>query len=113
MPCKVYAAPECIEPIVLDGDWKNWQKHEDRYTTDLQKWCKGENPSGKLVGEIVRFPVADGFAAYMVLRLRPLELIHMEIGDAWHFQYVERLTVKDIQEQVKSNQFLAKLLAKR
>lgn len=106
MPCKVYAPPTGIEPIPL-GDWQNWQKHEKRYTDDLKKWCKRENPSGKLVGEIVRFPVADSFAAYMVLRLRPLELIHMEIGDAWHFQYIERLTVKDIRKQVQHNQFLA------
>ncbi|MBT5637977.1 MAG: hypothetical protein HOJ16_05400 [Candidatus Peribacter sp.] len=106
MPCKVYAPPTGIEPIPI-GDWQNWQKHEKRYTDDLNKWCKRENPSGKLVGEIVRFPVADGFAAYMVLRLRPLELIHMEIGDAWNFQYIERLTVKDIRKQVQHNQFLA------
>ena len=36
----------------------------------------------KLAGKIIRFPVADGYASYMLWT--PTKWIHLEEGDAWH-----------------------------
>ena len=75
---------------------------------DVKEFTK-EHGSGLYAGKEVRFPVADGYARYMVLSLRPVELIHLDIEDGWNFQYVERLTAADIKEKLRSQKGLKKL----
>jgi hypothetical protein len=36
----------------------------------------------------------------MVLSMRPLELMHIPLGDAYQFRYVNRLTAKDIENNI-------------
>ena len=106
---KIYSAPEHINcPSLSILPWDELKQVEEKYVEELKSYLLERNPKGKNVGEIVYFPVADGFAQYMVASMRPLELVHIPLGDAWHFQYVERLKVKDIENQIKKNSFLAK-----
>jgi len=51
--------------------------------------------------------MADGFAFYMVLSMRPLELMHIPLGDAYQFPYANRLTAKDIESKINSRRVLA------
>jgi hypothetical protein len=63
----------------------------------------------KNAGEIIRFPVADGYAEYVVLSLKPVKLIHLPLADAYHFQYANRLTAIDVREEIKKSKAIAKL----
>lgn len=38
---------------------------------------------GDIVGFIMQFPWADGYAVYRVTKERPLTLQHIDYGDAW------------------------------
>jgi hypothetical protein len=90
-----------------------------KYTAATEKWIAAiiayvkKNGSGELKGEIVRFPVADGHAQYVVFSSKPLQLIHLPVYDAWHFQYANRLTVKDIKEEVRRGKALKAMFASR
>lgn len=50
-------------------------------------------------GKEIRFPVGDGYARYIVAKLKPVVLIH--IGDAWHFEYANHLTASDVRKEIK------------
>ena len=41
-------------------------------------------PDGQVVGGMVAFPVADGYAWYKVVSAKPLKLQHVPFGDGWH-----------------------------
>ena len=112
---KIFNAPS---ELALPGfDWedtKTYHKECDQYLEDLkQLLIKKFNRSGKNVGEIISFPVADGEALYMVASMKPLELVHIAIGDAYHFQYANRLTAKDVQQKVDLQKALQKMFEKK
>ena len=84
---KVYSPPEGIDApdfndFFVDGRYD--RELDDRLTAEftdrLAAWCR-ERYTGDLVGEVVRFPYADGYAAYMIANHRPLTLIHLPLGD--------------------------------
>jgi len=112
---KVFNAP--AELKVPDLNWKDipqYHKDCDKYFEDLKKLLiEKYKRTGANVGEIIKFPVADGYALYMVAGMKPVELIHIEIGDAWHFQYANRLTAKDVQQKIDQEKALAKLFSKK
>lgn len=88
---KVYKAPKGYEPpeFIAAKSWKEHQKHEQEYIERLREWCRTRpqravEKDRDLLGTILSFPVADGYAQYMVCGVdRVMEVIHLEIGDAW------------------------------
>jgi len=48
----------------------------------------------------------------MVIALKPVMLIHLPLGDAWHYDYIERLTAKNILEKIQQQKSLAALFNK-
>ena len=90
----VYAPPEGFESPNIDrsGDW---QKQEQDYIEGLKNWCK-EHGKGTSRGEVVRFPVGDGYAQYMVFS--GSALIHLPLGDAYQIPeaHSRGLRAKDI-----------------
>src|SRR5213075_1881759 len=61
-----------------------------------------QNDSSDLVGQVIGFPVADGSAQYMVWKQKPLQLIHLPIGDAYSISEAEArgLRVADVRRMV-------------
>ena len=106
---KIYSPPK--EVPIPDLNFETWREDEIKFTEALRAYCQ-KHGKGTERGEVVRFPVADGHAQYMVLNLRPLTLIHMPLGDAWHFQYVNRLTANDIKEQIRREKAFAAIFEK-
>jgi len=108
---KVYSAPEHIKKPVLNWkDIKAWKKDEERYIEEIKQFCLSQS-NDKYVGEIIYFPVADGKAMYMVCSIKPLEIIHLEVGDCWEFNYIERLTLKDVLEKISQQKKLKELFS--
>lgn len=100
------------KPAFNFDKYEEYAKAEAAYVQSIVDWCK-KHGQGELKGEEVRFPVADGYARYIVLSHRPLQLIHVPTGDAWHFQYAHRLTVGDLKEEVRRGKAWAKLFSKK
>lgn len=87
-----------------------------RYQDGLDAWLKETantyrgHHNGDMVGELVRFQIADGFALYMVIKQRPLTVVHINAGDGWHAHAatIRGLNLADVRQQAKRNRFLAK-----
>jgi hypothetical protein len=108
---KIFSPPgEIPVPEIRLRD--NWQEKEQEFTEKLKEWCQKRRPDQDGVGEVIQFPRADGYAVYMVAGTKPVELIHLPLGDAWEFEYAHRLTKKDIMEKIKQSRSLHKLFGK-
>jgi len=112
MMAKIYDPPKEMETpdFTYDQnghpDIKKYEEDNGKYIEELRdnvikrKNILSGTKARKYVGEIIRFPVADGHAEYMVASMSPLELIHLPLSDAWHFQYVHLLTAKEVTEKL-------------
>lgn len=115
MAATVYAAPDYIKAPSLDID--NLDAYDaacEAYRQQVIEWAKANSPStSDLVGEVIRFPVADGYAEYVVMNTRPLQLIHLETGDAYaaDAMTLRGLRVSDVRSMVKSSRALADMFA--
>lgn len=120
----IYSTPEEVKaPNIFDDefrehpdkigfDYEKYNKAEEKYLEDLKAFLI-KRKKGKNVGEIIGFPVADGKALYMVASIRPLELVHIPLGDAYQFQYAHRLTAKDVDEEIRRNKAWGEFVAKK
>ena len=90
---KVYASPYKAP----DFNTKDYNKACDDYVQKIKVWAKTKG-HGPEAGKEIAFPVADGAARYIIFSLKPVQLIHIDIYDRYQFQYVHRLTAKDIKE---------------
>ena len=108
MSAIIYSAPEHIKKP--DYNWSNgndnWEEEEKRYINEIIANNKTMGYNGKNMGEILKFPVADGYAEYMVLEMRPLRLIHLEILDGYEFQYAHLMTASEVEAQLKRQRVL-------
>jgi hypothetical protein len=70
---------------------------------------------GDLVGETIRFSVADGYAEYMVLKEEPLSLAHIASGDGYtvHPALIRGLILSDVQEMVERERSFKSILDRR
>ena len=109
---------KCKNRIDIKTDYSKphteWQAEED---AQIESWAarfRREN-EGDLVGETVRFPAADSYAVYMVRKQKPLELVHVNVGDGWSIPeaHMRGLRITDIRKQVNSDRALAELFAKK
>jgi len=110
----VYNLPKNIEPPVYkwsEGRDVN-QAIEDKFISEVKDFCLKRSPNKEYVGETIQFPAADGYAVYMIANLSPVELIHLPIGDAWEFQYANRITKADIIEKLKAEKRMQEFLKK-
>lgn len=111
---KIFDTPEGFKVPEIDFGNYNRQEHqkkEEKFLKDLRGWLKKNGYKGKNSGELIMFSVADGNAIYMVISMEPLELIHIPFGDAYEFQYVNRLTAGDIQEKIDQAKALKKIFS--
>ena len=114
----IFRAPESIKvpsfsKYYKDGkyDREGHNQAEEQYLADLKEFLLSRK-RGKNIGEVVQFPCADSYAQYMVASMRPLELVHIPLGDAWDYPYISRLTATDIQNKIDQQQALNKLFKK-
>lgn len=113
---EIYDVPENIKipKIKFDGTFNlgEYQKEVEQFYKDVKEGLMADGYTEKHLGEIIRFPVADGNAEYMVFTVNPVQLVHLPIGDAWEFQYVERLTTADVLEKIRQRKALAEMFSK-
>ena len=108
---KVFAAPIDAPEIDYSGDWR---KQEDEYVAKLAALAR-KQATGKLVGEVVRFPIADGHASYMVWHEKPLKLVHLALGDGYQIPdaHSRGLRHADIATKVAQQKSLTAMFAEK
>jgi hypothetical protein len=101
---KVYASPipYSFDECMVDGRFsvEAMAASEQRYTGQVEAWLRENGYHHKLTGHIVRFPVADGAAQYMIAN--GTTLIHLPLGDAWQIPaaHARGLRISDIQAEI-------------
>jgi len=96
---KVYGGVQGINKPEFGSDFKTYEKACDAYCEAIVDYAK-HNGSGTAKGKEIRFQVADGYARYVVLSLKPVQLIHLDVMDGYTFQYANRLTATDVQREI-------------
>lgn len=112
---KAFKAPKGCNFTYDFNDPAGWENADKKCLSYLRKFCYDNTDSkSSLVGETVNFPVADGYAVYMVYRTTPLQLIHVPIGDEWQADdcTIRGLRVKDIKERIECKKKLDKIFQK-
>lgn len=110
MAAKIYS--NSIEkPRISWANPKAWKESEERYIQKTKELLL-KRKKGKNVGEIISFPYADSNAQYMVASMRPLELVHLEVGDAWEFPQAHLMTAKEVQKKLDSQKRIEELFSK-
>ncbi len=107
MSAKIYAPPAALgdgpqfDPKIPIQQYFDM---EEAYVERVKQYARNykPDPSG-CAGEELRFPVADGYARYIVLSLRPAQLIELKLGDGWQFQFAHLLTAAEIKKMVGQN----------
>ena len=108
---QVYTAPSEIEEPQFEPI-DTYQQRCEEYMVKLKNWCKLYSKD-KYAGEILRIPQGDGYAQYMVLKLKPVKLIHIPLWDAWDSPFADQLSAKRIKEIIDGEKKLEKLFGKR
>jgi len=115
MSAKVFNPPKGFKPPELDiNDFNQYEQVCDNYLKRLKKWCLDNTTSNSnLVGEIIRYGVADGYAQYMVYSTSPLQLIHIDIMDGYSADdiWLRGLRVSDVKTMVAQEKAISKLFA--
>lgn len=106
-------APEFMEP---DGryDHAGYEARCRAYEAETEKYIRTElGGKHKLTGKILRFPVADGYAAYMIWT--PTKWIHLDEVDGWHAPeaLIRGMRASDVAEQVERAERRAAFFAER
>jgi hypothetical protein len=114
MAAKIYSAPEEVKQPNYDfQNVSSWEEQEETYIKEVKNFLAERGYTGKNAGEIIQFPVADGYAQYMVASMRPLMLVHLPLGDAWDWQFAHLLTAKEVQQKIDQRKALNELFNKK
>ena len=96
-------APEWTDYSGSDGrfDYQTMQAVDNAYYAKCAEACH-KNGNHPLLGEILRWQRADGYAEYMVWSTDPLTLIHLPVGDAWTVEapLIRGLNLADVEDMV-------------
>jgi len=102
---RIYGLPNALPAPVLerystedlDAHYAAEAAHRER----LKQWLREHGYTGERTGEIVRFPVADGFAQYMLADgVRTECLIHLPYGDGWQYRDAKFLPKAEILRRI-------------
>lgn len=113
MSAKIYSAFETVKvprfSFGMEQSVEDYHKANEDYIQKLRDRLAEYGYKGKNAGEVIKFQVADGYAQYMVISMRPLQLMHIPIIDAYEFQYVHLMTAKEVNEKVEAEKRLKEL----
>jgi hypothetical protein len=76
-------------------NWFEQSRKQDQQLNELQK-ISDALPPGEVVGAILSWQRADGYAVYRVVKAKPLCIEHIPVGDAWR---VEPALIRGITKQ--------------
>lgn len=108
----VFAAPKEIPLPSIASE--TWREDEAAYVAKLTEMARA-NGDAPEIGKEIRFPRGDGYARYLVWSARPLQLVWLQIGDAWQVEeaLIRGLRITDLRLMIKRDESLKALFAER
>jgi hypothetical protein len=113
---QVYATPipaPDFNDAMVSGRFNDqrYRKLNAAFIEQCRDWLKQNGYTSPLAGKIVRFPVADGYAEYMIVSLRPVTLMHLPFGDSYQIPeaHARGLRASDLRELVEREEKWARL----
>lgn len=119
----VYAAPKGFDPPA----WESYRDEQgrffgpdkmneidDAYIARLAAEAR-KHRTGDLIGETIRFQVADGYALYMIWAHRPFQLVHIDLHDGYQIPeaHARGLRLQDARDMVERDKRFAALWAEK
>lgn len=90
--------------VDYSGDWQTGSKAQQAALEELEKRSDAL-PEGEVVGAVIQFQVADGYAVYLVTKAKgnAIELKHIDYGDGYTIPpaHIRGLTRADVLQQLK------------
>jgi hypothetical protein len=99
------------EPVDYRGDWQAQEEDQlYRFRQQFRSATKGD-----AVGEVVRWQRADGYACYMVASEEPLQLAHIDHGDAYQVEpaLIRGINLEEIKQMVDHERAMSELFSKK
>jgi hypothetical protein len=94
-----------------------WKEQGEQERAALEELFERSNalPPGQIVGGLLRFPRADGYALYIVVKESPLTIAHIPSGDAWTIEpaLIRGLRKLDILQMLESVRRINAIFAKK
>lgn len=111
MAAEIYSALKEVEVPRFEfrEGIESYNKKEKKYLKDLKVALGKRGYKGKNVGKVLKFQVADGYAQYMVVSMRPLRLMHLDLVDGYQFGYAHLMTSAEVNKQIERQEELEKL----
>lgn len=95
----------------------DFQAQHDAETAKVNEMTERSDnlPPGEIVGAMLQFPIADGYAVYVVTKARPLTLQHVNYCDGYSIPgaHVRGITKADVLAQIERRKKMAALFARR
>lgn len=93
----------------VDDSQTRWDAEQVKMN-DLSK-VSDALPPGEIVGAVLQFQIADGYAIYVVTKAKPLTLTHVNFLDGYAIPHahVRGITKADVLSQLESRKKWAKL----
>ena len=110
---KIFQPPAIIP--VPEFNWKDQAKYredENTFLENLANYLK-RRKKGDLIGRVIKFPVADGYAMYMVAGIKPVELVHLPLLDGYQCEFAELMTAAKVKEMVERDDRMKELFSKK
>lgn len=104
--------------IEVPWDFKLGREENDRVERETLEAAAAKaraKNTGDLVGETVKWQVADSYAVYMIVSEKPLKLQHINICDGWRVDpsLIRGLRLVDAQAMVEQERLWRKLLSQK
>jgi hypothetical protein len=110
---KAWGSPVPAPVIDFTQPFEEWQKAEDAYIQANRDWLKANGKTHRLAGQIIRFPVGDGYAQYMVIDGR--SLMHLEVDDKWQIPeaHSRGLRLSDVEQMIERDKKMDELFGRK
>jgi len=110
----IYQPPVGIDPpeFISGEPYETYNKRCEEFVGRVKEFCKTTSRCPE-AGQEVDFPVGDGCARYIIHSLKPVKLIHLAVGDNWHYEYIHRLTAADLRKHIRNEEGLMKLFSRK
>ncbi len=98
------------EQVDYRGDW---QKDEEDQLCRFRQQFKSEN-IGDAVGEVIKWQRADGYACYMVVKEKPLQLVHINHGDGYQVEdaLIRGINLKEVKQMIGHERSICEMFSK-
>ncbi len=101
-------------PWDFDLPYHENDKNYEKALEAAAKAARAKNP-GDMVGETIKWGVADGYAVYMIVKEKPLTVQHVDHGDGYRVDpiMIRGLRLSDVRGRVAQEKRIAELFSKK